>query len=353
MTKYGTKSGMASTSESTTPSPTPQIMSDASPLSITCHKLNGKNFLPWSQSVFMYICGRGKEEFLTGSASQPEFTDPNYKKWKAENNQVMAWLINSMIPEIGENFLLYPSASEIWDAARESYSCSDNTAELFAIESAVHDLRQEDSTVTEYFSTLTRNWQTIDLTETHDWKCSKDEKLFRSFIENKRVFKFLMGLNNNFDDVRGRILSTNPLPNLRAAFSVVRQEESRRKVMLGSSPQSSDNSALVVQRQNNPSTTDVTAHQGFRQGQPPNNTKGKMIPGRPWCEFCKKPTHNIDSCWKIHGKPLDWKPARERRAHSAVSEQPPSTAAPFTRTIGCSPEVILPAYDAIFCHRNG
>ncbi|XP_075475765.1 uncharacterized protein LOC142511512 [Primulina tabacum] len=279
----------------------------------------------------MYICGRGKEELLTGSSSQPETTDPNYKTWKAENNQVMAWLINSMIPEIGENLLLYPSASEIWEAARESFSCCDNTAELFAIESAVHDLRQEDSTVTEYFSSLTRNWQTIDLTETHDWKCSKDEKVFRSVIENKRVFKFLMGLNNNFDDVRGRILSTNPLSNLRAAFSVVRQEESRRKVMLGSSPQSSDNSALVVQRQNSFPTSNVTAPQGLHQGQPSSNTKGKMIPRRPWCEYCKKPTHNIESCWKIHGKPPDWKPARDRRAHSVVSEPTPPIAAPFTK----------------------
>ena len=33
------------------------------------------------------------------------------------NNLVMFWLINSMTPEIGENFLLYATAKDIWNAA--------------------------------------------------------------------------------------------------------------------------------------------------------------------------------------------------------------------------------------------
>ena len=70
----------------------------------------------------------------------------------------MSWLINSMTNEIGENFLLYGTAKEIWDAVRETYSSSENTLELFEIEAALHDLRQGDLTVTQYFNTLTRHW---------------------------------------------------------------------------------------------------------------------------------------------------------------------------------------------------
>ncbi|XP_073290956.1 uncharacterized protein [Primulina huaijiensis] len=29
---------------------------------------------------------------------------------------------------------------------------------------------------------------------------------------------------------------------------------------------------------------------------------------RPYCDHCRKPGHTRDTCWKIHGKPLDWKP---------------------------------------------
>lgn len=30
--------------------------------------------------------------------------------------------------------------------------------------------------------------------------------------------------------------------------------------------------------------------------------------GRPWCDFCKETGHTKETCWTIHGKPLDWKP---------------------------------------------
>ncbi|RVW12949.1 hypothetical protein CK203_096860 [Vitis vinifera] len=42
-----------------------------------------------------------------------------YKKWIAENNMVMSWLVNSMTTDIGENFLSFDTAKEIWDIAKE------------------------------------------------------------------------------------------------------------------------------------------------------------------------------------------------------------------------------------------
>ena len=45
----------------------------------------------------------------------------------------MSWLPNSMTNGIGENFLLYETAAEIWEAAREAYSHMENTSELFEI----------------------------------------------------------------------------------------------------------------------------------------------------------------------------------------------------------------------------
>lgn len=126
-------------------------------LPITRHKLNGHNYLRWSQSVMMFICGKGKDDSITGVATLPNKEDSKYKAWKSKNSMVMSWLINSMMNEIGENFLLYGTAKEIWDAAKEAYYSFDNTSEMFSVESILHDLRQGDLTVTQYFSTLTRN----------------------------------------------------------------------------------------------------------------------------------------------------------------------------------------------------
>ena len=45
---------------------------------ITIIRLNGDNFLRWSQSVRMYIKGRGKIGYLTGEKTAPAEVDPTY-----------------------------------------------------------------------------------------------------------------------------------------------------------------------------------------------------------------------------------------------------------------------------------
>ena len=54
--------------------------------------------------------------------------------------------------------------------------------------------------------------------------------------ENERVYLFLTGLNQEFDELRSRILGKNPLPTLRETFSEIRREETRRNVMLKIDP---------------------------------------------------------------------------------------------------------------------
>ena len=52
---------------------------------------------------------------LDGRVTTPATTDPGYDKWKVENSIIMAWLINSMVPEIGEGFYQLKTARDIWD----------------------------------------------------------------------------------------------------------------------------------------------------------------------------------------------------------------------------------------------
>ena len=135
-------------------------------------------------------------------------------------------------------------------------------------------------------------------------------------MEQKRLFKFFLGLNRELDDVRGRIMGIKPLPSLREAFSEVRREESRKKVMMGSKEQPAptlDASALAARSFNSSG--------GDRQKR-----------DRPWCDYCKKPGHYKETCWKLHGKPADWKPKprsdRDGRAHVAANSESASVPKP-------------------------
>ena len=69
---------------------------------LTIHKLNGKNYVAWAQSVKLVIDGKGKLGHLTGELVRPADGDPGLPAWKSINSMVIAWLINSMEPTIGK-----------------------------------------------------------------------------------------------------------------------------------------------------------------------------------------------------------------------------------------------------------
>ena len=71
-------------------------------LQITQHKLDGTNYLEWSQSVLLVIRGKGKLDYLTGDKPKPAATEPTYQTWVSENSMVMAWLVNSMEKKLGK-----------------------------------------------------------------------------------------------------------------------------------------------------------------------------------------------------------------------------------------------------------
>lgn len=126
-------------------------------------------------------------------------------------------------------------------------------------------------------------------------KCPDDAAILKSFIEKDCVYKFLAGLNPEFDQVRIQILGREDTPSLEEAISLIRAEESRRNVML--EPHSADGAALI---------TKVDHPEKGKHDQP--KTIGKDVQWKEnkddmWCTYCKKPRHTKERCWKIHGKP--------------------------------------------------
>ena len=85
--------------------------------------------------------------------------------------------------------------------------------------------------------------------EEYDWNCLEDGIKYQKIIEKKRLYKFLLGLNKDLDEVRGRIMGLKPPPSIREAFPEVCVGESQKKVMMGppTTAHSSEGSAVSVQ----------------------------------------------------------------------------------------------------------
>ena len=89
-------------------------------------------------------------------------------------------------------------------------------------------------------------------------------------MEDGHIYKFLVSLNVEFDEVRGRILGKNNLPTISDVFSEVCREESHKNVMIEKKAiDSVESSALVIKN---------TIMKAFDQS---NKTHDKP---RVWCD---------------------------------------------------------------------
>ena len=75
-------------------------------------------------------------------------------------------------------------------------------------------------------------------------KCPEDAAVLKDFIEQDRVYDFLVGLNPEFDQVRIKILGKQEVPCFNGVVALIRGEESQRSVMLET--QTLDGSAIVA-----------------------------------------------------------------------------------------------------------
>ncbi|XP_073147995.1 uncharacterized protein [Henckelia pumila] len=285
---------------------------DSHSVQITNIRLNGDNFLRWSQSVRMYIRGRGKIGYLTGDKKMPASKDPSYAIWDAENSMVMTWLVNSMDEDISSNYMCYSTAQELWENVSQMYSDLGNQSQVYELTIKLGQIRQGEDSVTKYFNSLKHIWQDLDLFNDYEWKSTEDAKHYKTIVEAHRIYKFLAGLNEEFDEVRGRIIGRSPLPLVGEVFAEVRREESRRHVMLGKKNINGpvEGSALTLGPVEGSALAATNKSINFRRKP---DEKPKV-----WCDVCERPYHTRETCWKIHGKPANWKSNKLGNRHNRV-----------------------------------
>ena len=254
-------------------------------LKITTSLFNGQNFLAWSQSVTLFLKGRGKMGYINGRIKTPKIEDAAYDKWEMENSVVMTWLIHSMIPDIGEGFLDMATAQDIWETMAKTYSRKGNSAQIFELRRVIGRSEQGEMCLFKYFSSISTSWKRLDHLLDYKPVCPTDSTAYNKLVAEERIFKFLEGLNSEYDPVRSRVLGMDPLPSLQEAFAYVQNEESRRSTMLPLA--SAERSALVSVPQKNKFT-----------GESGSSDKSKQF-----CDYCNTKYHTRETCYKIHGYP--------------------------------------------------
>ena len=68
-------------------------------------KLDGSNYLVWSQILKIHITGRKKKGYIIGRKITLAEDNPNYDEWEAKNALVKSWPINSMTNKLISHFV--------------------------------------------------------------------------------------------------------------------------------------------------------------------------------------------------------------------------------------------------------
>ncbi|RVW46161.1 Retrovirus-related Pol polyprotein from transposon RE1 [Vitis vinifera] len=183
----------------------------------------------------------------------PKPGDPHFEAWDEEDSMIMAWLWNSMTPEISNTCMFLAIAKDIWDAIQQTYSKARDAAQVYEV-------------------------------KVIKTKCPEDAAILKDFIEQDRVYDFLVGLNPEFDQVRIQILGKQEL-----------QKEYSEQ-----------------------GKNDLPKHLG-------RDNQWKENKDNLWCTFCKKPRHTKEKCWKLNGKPpsCEWgNRGGQQRPQAHMAEQP-------------------------------
>nr|CAD1826176.1 unnamed protein product [Ananas comosus var. bracteatus] len=260
-------------------------------LQITPFKLNGNNFLPWSQSATLFLSGKFKLGYVNGKIQEPPIDETKYDEWKSNNDLVMSWLFNSMESHVRDGLLFLKTAHEVWKTLSDIYSEKNNIARAYQLKQEIAHFRKGDKTFNEYLGTLRGMWQELS----YYVPISTDPQVIRKRIEQDQIFEMLAGLDSDYEAIRSQILMQSELPSLNDVCALLQREEKRRAVMKPTEQSNMEHSAFF----SNTATNRGRGDRGRGRG------RGRGFGDRPRCSHCNKLGHVKERCWELYGRPME------------------------------------------------
>ncbi|XP_016579164.2 uncharacterized protein LOC107876844 [Capsicum annuum] len=159
------------------------------------------------------------------------FYGTSYRSWR--RGILRALSVKNKLDFINDNLQYVNDARELWQELEDRYDQT-NGAKLYQLQKEINDMSQGNLDITSYYTRMKRLWEelsTLNTTATCNCNCTCGAKATMHKVEqDKRLIRFLMGLNKIYTAVRGNILMMNPLSNIAQYFSILIQEEKQREV---------------------------------------------------------------------------------------------------------------------------
>lgn len=267
---------------------------------------------------------KSKLYFVDGTLPRPQATSPNLKKWVRCNDMVMSWILNSLTKSIADSIVYAKTARDMWVDLDERFG-QINGAKLYHVNKELSNVSQNTDDIAAYFTKIKSLWDELDdLDEVPPCSCDSAEKM-KKREQNKRLLQFLMGLNDAYNTIRGNVLMMSPLPSISQVYSMLIQEEKQREIR--SAGHFFGDSASLTAEFHKPK---FTYKEGPERFDDKTSSRSEKFEGRRsslFCNYCKKPGHSIEKCYRLHGFPANFKFRNQRRTAAATHSNSQETPA--------------------------
>ena len=220
---------------------------------------------------------------------------------------VITWLSNSIVPEIRSSLVYIASAIEMWKELHVRFT-QNNRPRIFELRTAMSSLVQDRLTISAYYTKFKKLYD--DFTNAiKALVCTCTAKLEQAqHDEMMKVTQFLMGLNDNFTNIRGQLLMMSHLPSMNQVLALLQQEE-RQRNMSHSGGSSIEAAVLLSQHTSNPSSGNRFHKPPFKKNDGKSNTKK----GNLYCTHCQGTNHTKKRCFHIIGFPPKKQGSKDKR----------------------------------------
>ncbi|KAD6794434.1 hypothetical protein E3N88_05330 [Mikania micrantha] len=236
---------------------------------------------------------KNKFGFVNGSCVRPSENEILGKQRDRCNSVVLSWILNSISEELYVGQVYSTLATEAWLDLKETYDKIDGSV-IFNIHQKINSLTQNGSSVSEYYHKLTSMWKQFDATVQLPTCSCNASREFNDFNHLIKLMQFLMGLDDIYQPVRTNLLTRDPLPTVKVAFSIISREESHRS---GSSSSGTKGQSVSFSSKSNQSFSSNN-NKKFGRGSNPNIPK---------CTHCNLLGHPVEKCYELVGYPPNFK----------------------------------------------
>ena len=273
------------------------------PAMVSRNLFTGRNLYLWRRFIERTLRPQKLEGHLTNP--RPNEDDAHYFKWINEEHVLFTWLLDSMKPDINDQFIDHESVKDKWDEVTRLYSKLEDESRMADLNKKAMQLLQEHLSVLEYSNELRALWKEIDF-----YRPLLTDSTSCEYASKGRTYGFLTGLRPEFETVSFLFNRENPLSFNESVVEVIKEEGRLMSMNVLPTAESQTctlkfhSTSTFGQASNIGSTqsfnTKPSSNQESYQKKFHSRKKGDSKDSL-WCDFCQLHMHTRETYWKIHG----------------------------------------------------